>query len=173
MMQVSQHASRVREFVCFLALIAGWQTALHGSDADTATIREMTNRSATVITGVCTSSKSRWDETARMIVTDSVFRVDRYLKGAGASSLQITTPGGVLLERNLAMTVSGGVEFHQGEEVLLFLSSLGTNRLSYPQVQGKRLIQRDAVTGTRFIRGQLLDTVIREINDILKTPVRK
>ena len=113
---------------------------------------EMTNRSDVVLTGVCTSSTSRWDEQTRMILTDSVFTVQSYVKGRGKTAVSVTTPGGVLRAQNLMMTFPGMIEFAPGEEALLFLT---TNREGAFEVYGR-------VSGTKQI--QQVQRLIQQVN---------
>ena len=166
---------RRRQMGCLaliLVLCVRWNVL--ASDAASITLQEMAVRSTVIVTGVCLSSTSRWDESTRTIVTDSVFRVDRYVRGMGPATLLVTSPGGALPELNLMMTVSEMVEFRRGEEVVLFLTNVpGKGHSVYGMGRGKALIQRDPATGARKVRGQLLESFISEINRVLQDQRRK
>jgi hypothetical protein len=102
----------------------------------------MISRAETILTGVCASSNSRWDERTRMILTDSVFRVAAYIRGQGKATISVTTPGGVLPDRNLMMTFPGMMTFVPGTEVMLFISKAQNGSpYVYGQVTGARQIQ--------------------------------
>jgi hypothetical protein len=128
----------------------------------------MTAGSDVIFTGVCVSSQSRWDAQNRVIVTDSVFRVEQYIKGTGPSTVLLTNPGGVLPQFNLAMSASGVPDFHVGEEVLLFLTRPPRgNAALYGLGRGKQTIERER-NGAPKIQGTRLDLVINQINRALR-----
>ena len=106
----------------FLGILVLSYAAL-GTQSEQTALSDMVSNSDTIITGVCASSNSRWDSQTRMILTDSVFLVDSYVKGQGNNTVSVTTPGGVLRDRNLMMTFPGMIEFAPGEQALLFLTT--------------------------------------------------
>ena len=83
-------------------------------------IRSLVARADMVLVGTCVSTRSRWDNEARMILTDVTLEVARYLKGSGGSRLTLIVPGGELPERNFGMVAPGMAQFREDEEVILF-----------------------------------------------------
>jgi len=155
---------------CFLIVwvLAGYRSPA-GANTDVINFEDMTLRSSTIAVAVCLTSTSRWDESSRTIVTDSVFRVIQHVKGGGGQTLRITSPGGALPERNLIMTVPGMAAYTPGEEAVLFLTARREGSYTvYGTGRGKLSIQRDAA-GVRRVRGQRLDSLVTEIHRILQT----
>ena len=102
-----------------------------------------------------------------MIMTDSVFAVDRYIKGRGTATITVTSLGGALPDRNLIMTVPGMVEFTPKEEVLLFLARTTARTYSvYGLSQGKFVIQSDPKTGNKSVLQRPLTTLLSEVDRI-------
>ena len=164
-----------RCFLVFsLVLMMSSRGTFRASDAVSIPLEEMALGSDVILTGVCVSSTSRWEPSSRMIMTDSVVRVDRYIKGAGPTTVLVTSLGGALPEYNLAMSVAEMAQFRPGEEVLLFLlATPGRSHSLYGMGRGKQVIQLDPVTRVRKIRGQLLETFISEIGRIMRNQGRK
>ncbi len=167
----------MRRLWYLMMIVAVW-TATSGlsraSDPTSVNLAEMTLRSGFVVTGVCISTTSRWDDAARVIMTDSIVRVDRYLKGSGPATMTITSFGGALPERNFAMTISEMVQFNVGEEALLFLTSGAKGSYTvYRMARGKLVISRDRATGARNVLGAKLESVIADINRIVQEQRRK
>jgi hypothetical protein len=142
---------------------------LVASDVAPPSVEELTLRSDAIFSGTCLAWSSRWDERSGIIVTDATFRVDRYIKGAGPTEVQVTSPGGILPERNLEMTVTGMAEYTRGEEALIFVTRAANGELGvYGMGRGKLPIQRDAAR-VRRVRGESLDALIRRIESIVQS----
>ena len=148
-------------------------STLAASDTVLPGIQELVTRSDVIFSGVCLSSTGRWDDVSRIIVTDAVFRVDRYIKGSGPREVRVTSPGGVLPERNHSMAVTGMAEYTPGEEVLMFVTQSARSGLEvYGMGRGKLTIQMDAARERR-VRGEPLSNVINSINVIIEGQRRK
>jgi hypothetical protein len=99
--------------------------------------------------------------------------VDRYFKGNGPAQVVVTSPGGVLPERNLEMTVTGMAEYRTGEEVLMFVTGSTDRSLSvYGLGRGKLSVQRDA-EGIRRVLGQPFEAFLNSVSVILENQGRK
>jgi hypothetical protein len=154
--------------LCFLLSSFPADPVLAASDTAVPGVEELATRSDLIFYGTCVSASSRWDDVSRIIVTDAVFRVDRYIKGNGPGEVLVTSPGGVLPERNLIMTVAGGAEYAPGEESLMFVTRSQNGDVSvYGLGRGKLTIQLDAA-GNRRVRGQALDAFINSIISVLQ-----
>ena len=126
----------------FLGILLISYAAL-GTQPEQAPFLDMVSKSDTIVTGVWASSNSRWDSQTRLILTDSVFKVDSYLKGQGNNTVSVTTLGGILRDRNLMMTFPGMIEFVPGERVLLFLTTSPEGIYQvYGRVSGVKQIQQ-------------------------------
>jgi hypothetical protein len=124
----------------FVAIILFAATAF-GGQIEQLSLNELVVRSDTILMGTCTSSNARWDERTRMILTDSVIKVGAYLRGQGKNSVSVTTPGGVLRDRNLMMSYPGMITFVPGEDVMLFLSTRNGAAQVYGAVSGADHVQ--------------------------------
>jgi hypothetical protein len=158
---------RDRLFLGLALVVCIGTPVVYGAEFGQISLEELTLRSDVILTGKCIASQSRWDDQARMVMTDSVFAVDRYLKGQGSATITVTAPGGALPDRNLVMTIPGMVEFSPKEEVLLFLAKTRSrNYTVYGLSQGKFVIQTDAKTADKTVGKQPLTKVLAEVDRI-------
>ena len=159
--------------LCFLLVSIPTRPTLAVSDPVLPGIQELVTRSDLIFSGTCLSSAGRWDGLSRIIVTDAVFRVDRYIKGSGPNQVLVTSPGGVLPERNLSLTVTGMAEYAAGEEVVMFVTQSANGSLAvYGMGRGKLTIQVDAAKERR-VRGEPLAAFMNSINTILESQRRR
>lgn len=110
---------------------------------------EMVSAADDIVVGEVLSSEARWQ--GKLIVTDSVVRVDEALKGGGAATVTVTQLGGTavhpVIGAPVTMDVSSYVGLQPGERVLLFLEQ---KRPGMRQIvgaeQGKFVVRDDADT---------------------------
>lgn len=132
-------------------------------------LKRMVSQSDAIFLGVCTTSRSRWDEAKRTIFTDSTFLVGEYMKGDFGPTITITEPGGVLPEFNLGMMIVPQVpQFRAGEEVALFvvINPSGVFRV-LGGLQGKHAIGIDHDTGDKMIQGMHVKEFLHRIDSHL------
>lgn len=155
-----------RKWRVFLLLVAFLSADSLGHAITTAQpdLRQMAHQSSAIFLGICNYSQSSWDETKRMIFTDSTFLVKEYLKGNLGPVVTITEMGGVLPEFNLAMIVPHFPQFYEGEEVILFV---WTDPQRIHQVlgasQGEYSVRVDPTTGDETVQGAPLEEFLRHI----------
>jgi hypothetical protein len=136
-MRISQNPIRAVCVIVFLFI-----TTVEGGQVEQPSLSEMISQSDTILIGVCASASSRWDPASRMILTDSVIKVSTYVRGQGKATIAVTTPGGVLRDRNLMMTFPGMATFVPGEEVMLLLSTQRSTTQVYGAVMGAAPVQQ-------------------------------
>jgi hypothetical protein len=137
-------------------------------------LEEMTMRADIILTGKCIASRARWDDKSKIVMTESTFAVDRYLKGKAAGTITVTSIGGALPDRNIMMTIPGMVEFAPDEDVLLFLAKSPDRTYSvYGQAQGKFVIKTDAKTGKRVVGQESLTTFVSKLERISRAQKTK
>jgi hypothetical protein len=164
----------------YLAVVVGLGGLLvHMVAAHTSTslpnLEHMVSQANAIFLGSCHYSESHWDESKRMIFTDYVFRIEKYLKGYLGPTITITQPGGVLPELNLAMIVPHFPRFHENEEVVLFVwTDLHGTHHVLGASQGKYNVELNPITGRRMIQGAPLEEFLRSIElKILESQQRK
>lgn len=117
-------------------------------------LEEMVDIADKIVVGKCAHVSSRW--VGNKIFTDSLIHIETSLKGNSAGEYTVTTLGGTAhhpkLNTMVTMSVSGGLEFRPGEEVVLFTKQ---NRLGQHQVvgltQGKFTVETDKASGKRYV----------------------
>jgi len=117
-------------------------------------LQALTQSADTVVVAQCADVQTRW--LGSKIVTDSTLHISERIKGTGDGNLIITTLGGTAMHPRLNvpvnMSVSGGVSFTPGQEVLVFTKE---NRRGEHQVvglsQGKFDISDESDSGKKFI----------------------
>jgi hypothetical protein len=95
---------------------------------------ELVTEAAAVVQGKVIKQRSLWDETGRVIVTETVVRVQSVLAGQAPRLVTVRTAGGQV--GDFAVEAIGFPKFKDRENVLLFLSDNGdsTSRvLGYQQ----------------------------------------
>jgi hypothetical protein len=109
-------------------------------------MQEMTQRSDLIITGQCLATRSMWVE--RRLVTLATISVNETLKGAPASTVTVTLPGGFDSNRKhpIAMTYPGAPTIQPQENTFLFLrhaASLANTYSVMDYAQGKLSIVKN------------------------------
>jgi hypothetical protein len=104
-----------------------------------------------IVHGTVAGVRAYWNESRTRILTETTIDISEDYKGAGPARVQVLQYGGVV--DDVRMTVAGALSWTPGEEVVLFLeeSLPGRHRVSGFS-QGKYSVQRDPVTGERFVR---------------------
>ncbi len=129
--------------LCALALAAVPTTAstfLAMSDV------ELVTQADAVVQGRVVEQKSFWDETGRVIVTESVVRVQNVLVGEAPKFVTVRTAGGQV--GDLAIEAVGFPAFNHRERVILFLADNqdGSSRvLGYQQGHFEVVKRKDGV----------------------------
>jgi hypothetical protein len=120
-------------------------------------LEDLADRAEVIALGTCTESTGRL--TPDGVVTDTVFTVERGLKGVQPGSFTFTTYGGVTAERGTF--VAGTPTFQRGEKALVFLDAankagcrmvigLSQGKFSIREVDGKQLAFRN-LEGLRLV----------------------
>lgn len=95
---------------------------LRATTVPTLSFEELVDRSETVISGEVTRSWSAWDNEHKYIWTHYEIKVSGTYKGASASTVTISEPGGAVGDRG--MMIAGAVSYAPGEKVALFLQRM-------------------------------------------------
>ena len=103
-----------------------------------------------VVMGKVQSVESYWNESKTKILTEARIEVRDTYKGAARGVVSVMQLGGVV--GNVRMTVHGAVQWHSGEEVVLFLEPFQNDSFQVSGFsQGKFKVERDPDTGVAFI----------------------
>lgn len=124
--------------------------AISAAQASTAVERteaDLIQESTLIVTGHCTHLQSQW--AGNTLVTLATIQVSEVLKGSAVSTVTVTLPGGVDVNRHIpvAMSFPAAPVILQQEEVVLFLTSQNLVAGSYSVVgfsQGKFTLAQDA-----------------------------
>jgi hypothetical protein len=115
------------------------------------TPQELGKESVLVVQGRVSGVESYWNDTHTKILTEARIAVDASFKGDGGRSLRVVQMGGVV--GNVRMTVHGAIQWHAGQEVVLFLEpSLSGAYTVSGFTQGKFDVERDPDTGLAYVR---------------------
>jgi len=113
--------------------------------------RQLGVESALVVQGRVTSVQSYWNPSRTKILTETRVAVDETFKGTRAGVVTVMQLGGVV--DNVRMTVHGALQWHEGEEVVLFLEPFDPGRYQVSGfTQGKFNVERDPRTGDAYVR---------------------
>lgn len=107
---------------------------------------ELVTKADAVVQGRIISQRSLWDESGRVIVTESVVRVQSILAGRASKFVTVRTAGGEIDE--FAVEAIGFPKFNDREKVVLFLKDNrdGTSRvLGYQQGHFEVVKRQDGV----------------------------
>ena len=86
------------------------------------TFEELTDSSDMIVTGKVTRTWTAWDASRHYIWTHYEVEVASTQKGAPATTVQLSEPGGTA--EGMSMTIAGTSKYNVGEEVLLFLNKM-------------------------------------------------
>jgi hypothetical protein len=153
-MVISRRQSLMRKrttaFFVFFWAAALWSNAT-ATQIEYVSPRQMGDESALVVRGKVASVRSFWNDAHTKIFTETVVQVDETYKGGVVGSARIIQLGGVV--DHMRVHVHGALEWHRGEEILLFLDRIDGDQFRVAGFsQGKFNIERDPVTGKAFIR---------------------
>lgn len=113
-------------------------------------LEDLVRESDWIVVARPVSSYSAWDEDHRVIWTYTTVEISDSLKGARREKLVIAELGGKVGDMNLV--VSGAPRFHAGEESLLFLVRMPSQKIRVLGLfQGKMQVRADPATGERFV----------------------
>lgn len=122
--------------LCGLILLLFTVQEIGASMAVELSVENMAINSAAIVSGRVINTESTWDEEGHKIFTRVYVRVQEDIKGAaGRDIIVVEQPGGEV--GDIGMKVQGAALFKNGEEVLLFLQSSGTNFKVMGLSQGK------------------------------------
>ena len=108
--------------------------------------KRLTKFSKSIHIGQVVKQWPSWDPSRHIYFTHTVFRVEQTLKGSGADTVEIVSPGGQGEE--YGTIVHGMVRFSPGEKALVFLEEGKTGNPSVVgMAQGKFHIGKSLVTG--------------------------
>jgi hypothetical protein len=100
-----------------LTVCSAWATSV-----PSITFEELTDKSAVIAQGEITRTWSDWDSTHKYIWTHYDLSVSATYKGATASSVTISEPGGIV--GGIGMQIAGTVVYTPGDKVLVFLERM-------------------------------------------------
>jgi len=126
-----------------LALLAALAGTARADSGRALALDELIDLSAEIVVGEIVGSTSRWQE--RVVVTDTVVRVNEAMKGSPPREVTITQPGGTAVHPRLGAEVttqaSTFTALGAGESVVLFVDRrAGVRRLVGAQ-QGKLVVE--------------------------------
>ena len=108
--------------------------------------KQMGQESETAVRGTVVSVESYWNDTHSKIFTRTRISVDETYKGAEQAAIDIIQLGGVV--DGVRVTVHGALQWHVGEEVLLFAERYDAAHYRVSGFsQGKFEVERDPETG--------------------------
>jgi hypothetical protein len=110
--------------------------------------REMVNLSSTIVHGHVTDVHAEWIDGRRSLETFVTIDADEYYKGNAGATVTIRVPGGQM--GRFRTIFVGAPEFHQGDEVVLFLRSYNGRTLIVGLSQGAFRVTADAA-GRRMV----------------------
>ena len=84
---------------------------------------EQVDSAAVIVLAVASESRSYWNASHSVILTDVSFRVEQALKGSPGLSFKVTVPGGVV--DRVGQEVYGAPSFKVGGRYVLFLEPIG------------------------------------------------
>lgn len=113
--------------------------------------QQLARDSALIVDGKVSGVRSYWNPDHSRILTETTVAVGATHKGAGAATVRVVQPGGVV--GNVRQTAHGALAWKRGEEVLLFLEPATAGAYQVAGFsQGKYMIERDARTGRAFVQ---------------------
>jgi hypothetical protein len=115
--------------------------------------RELVGISSTIVRGRIVDIRSEWIDGRRAIETRLTIEADEYLKGQLGGTITVGVPGGQIGRYRTIFV--GAPEFHDGDEVFLFLRRYG-DRLSIVGLsQGAYRVQADGA-GRRMVTSPIV-----------------
>jgi hypothetical protein len=113
--------------------------------------QQLGEASELVVLGKVASVQSYWNEKRTKMFTKTQIHIETTYKGQKRQSVDIIQLGGVV--DNVRVTVSGALQWKQGEEVLLFLEPYMKDQYQVSGFsQGRYEIERDKETGKAYVK---------------------
>jgi hypothetical protein len=113
-------------------------------------IDSLTQSSDAVVRGKVKTTQSRWSADHMRIITEVTIEVAEFFKGGSSSTLIVQQPGGEI--DGIGQKVSGLASFSEGEEVVLFLEHLETDKYRVAgMAQGKYRVERSSDKKAVFV----------------------
>lgn len=141
-----------------LACILPYAAIVGATQIEYRSPQQLAQQSALVVAGTVQSVESFWNDKHTKIITRTRIAVDETFKGTGKRTIDIIQLGGTV--GTVKVTVHGALQWTPGEEVLLFVEQ--HDAVDYRVAgfsQGKYNIERDPVTGQKFINRPALEGV--------------
>jgi hypothetical protein len=133
---------RVSAFLSsFLLLVSG---ALHATTVERLTLGEMVKKADRIVAGRVISERTHWSHNGNLILTTYTIEVGETIKGQAARTVEVTTLGGRIGNRELR--VSGMPAFDAGEEAVVFIEKSNAVSLVVGLAQGKFSITNGEVS---------------------------
>lgn len=135
-------------------------------------LEKLADESEFIVHGRIVDSWTAWDQSHRYIWTHHKVEIHDAIKTAGAASIVISVPGGIL--DGIGMQASGTVALARGEEVVLFLyrTPIGYLRAT-GWGQGKYGVVEDPGSGQKRLRAGLRGMTLVEPNGKSARPSRR
>ena len=133
-----------RALLPIVLLLAGFTGQLGATQIRRLNLEQMTERAATIFTGVCTDIHVERDPNVGW-VSVATFDVLRSVKGRLAATTTVRLVGGQADLEPRSTSIAGMPSFHRGDEVVLFLYGTSTVGLTSPVGlgQGSFTVVRD------------------------------
>lgn len=116
---------------------------------------QLLSKADLIVFGKCIDVTSEWRK--KKIYSIATIQVDEVVKGSASSEIQIEYMGGTALHPKLntpiKMNVSNGIDFSAGDEAVLILRRLPSNRFQVAgSSRGKIAVVTDAASGEKMIQ---------------------
>jgi hypothetical protein len=140
----------VTELALVLLVLPWFQCLSRGTTVLKLDRQELTRRASRIVIGSVQSASSRWNTEKTSISTLVTISVERTLKGAESSRVQVIVPGGEV--GGIGQKATGAPTFSPGEKVFLFLdeTSPGLFR-TVGFFQGKFDIREEGTPSAPFV----------------------
>jgi hypothetical protein len=124
------------------AMLVGLPAAVRATVLIPIEFRELVSISSAIVRGRVADVRSQWTDGRRSVETQVTIEAAEYMKGSLGATITVRVPGGQI-GRYRTMFV-GAPEFHQGDEVVLFLRSYNGALRIVGVNQGAFLVSADA-----------------------------
>jgi len=139
-----------------LVLVAA--TALHATQVEYRSPKQMGSESSLVLRGHVLRVRSFWSTSHTKILTEASIRVDKTYKGPNQAEVRVVQLGGRV--GHVRMSVHGALSWVPGEDVIVFLEPAGSGAWQVSGfTQGKYRVRRNAATGEAFVEAPPADNI--------------
>ena len=159
-------------WIAVFAVLLSWP--LHATTVKRLDFDGLVATAHTIVVGSVENSETYWGPERRLILTRHTIQVEEMLKGARASTVDVTTIGGTL--DGITLYVSGMPVFTEGEDTVVFLEGpyqtlvgLGQGKFSVEDgivsndISNLEFVGDQTVTPLRLPLGVFLDEVRRRV----------